>query len=355
MSFMKYRDSYSSYGRGILISMIMGLLVSYFSFVQYIDTISFGAIFLILGPSIIGSITKDVKKSMVGTYIFLVFSTISSFPGNLGVILIVYPFAALFLGGISGAVFEEYEKKQPQYLVPFPTFQKIDFSCTIGILASTVAGLLWHRLYNLKLGFIVEFFLMPLIAFLAVPLITKLLTRDPSKTTIYHFFFLFAFIYPNSIYWEEFRNQTLLETIFWDVGLSLLICGLALYFYFWSVDRNPTKSALVRRTDVKIIVIALLSTFFVVEAGMRGIILAGRGEMLKNMLDFLNLLFSSVWSFLSQNKLQIACMIYIIDVSYNINAYLNARREGLDFPRMKVVLLILGSFPLFVDLLRSRR
>lgn len=59
--------------------------------------------------------------------------------------------------------------------------------------------------------------------------------------------------------------------------------------------------------------------------------------------------------YLVEYQLYIAILLYIPVVCYNVREYLRARREGLDISFIRIILLILGSFPLFVDLLRPKK
>lgn len=81
----------------------------------------------------------------------------------------------------------------------------------------------------------------------------------------------------------------------------------------------------------------------------------GVDQIFQNIISSLKLITSGIWNFLYQNRLSIGFTIYILDVLYNIKEYLRARREGLHLPRVKIILLILGSFPLFIDLFRPKR
>ena len=81
----------------------------------------------------------------------------------------------------------------------------------------------------------------------------------------------------------------------------------------------------------------------------------GIDQIFQNIISSLKLIAAGIWNFLYQNRLSIGFTIYILDVLYNIKEYLRARRDGLHLPRVKIILLILGSFPLFIDLFRPRR
>ena len=84
-------------------------------------------------------------------------------------------------------------------------------------------------------------------------------------------------------------------------------------------------------------------------------ILKSFGSSIQNFLINLKSFGSSSWNFLINYKLYIGLTIYILDVSYNIRAFIEAKKRGLHLPRVKIVLLILGSFPLFIDLLHPKK
>ena len=198
-------------------------------------------------------------------------------------------------------------------------------------------------------------------------LIIAWITKDTEKT------FVFTYVFCVSSKSFSFSTFDLYDFVLTFVVIYPLILFLS-YLFFWGyltedyfsreectkirgkpiLDSKNYKSVVysIKKSKKKYVIflgILLLSIFFIAT-----IIINGSKELHISSSSLSNLVLQ-VWNFLWQFKLQIGFIVYILDIVYNTWAYLEARKRGLQISRIKTILLILGSLPLFINLIPPKK
>lgn len=235
-------------------------------------------------------------------------------------------------------------------------------SYVVGIFLTLVVGI-FYSWYAFPEGWFCPCFLDKIISSLIIALITK----NTEKTLIFSYiFYVSSDLFQRSI-WDE----SLIFMLIMGYPAILLLSGIFCWGFlteeFFSEEERTDKRSKSYRASKKLksilyskkqfkkkykifLGILLLSIFFI---AIIFIIDGSKGSYISSS-SFSDLILM-IWDFLCQFKLQIGFIVYILDVTYNIWAYLEARKKGLQIPCIKIILLILGSFPLFINLLSPKK
>lgn len=180
-----------------------------------------------------------------------------------------------------------------------------------------------------------------------VPCIIAWITEDSFKTLIFTYIFYVSsdfFLLSTYDFEDIFFNLVILyPVILWFSCILFWLHFTGELSYKEEQKQSKKKNKMFRG-------ILVLSIFYIVTI----FVISGPKEFYISSPSLSEIIIRS-WNFLWQFKLQIGLTIYILDVTYNIWAYLEARKKGLKIPRIKTILLILGSFPLFINLIPPKK